>query len=317
MYFANVEIDEIDLEDKKYQISKHSEYEQLEQSISEFGLINPVKLIKTEKLFKVLTGWSRLSVLKKLKFKIVEASVYDEKELTEEMLYKIIYLDNKHRGNDLYKAELINRIRENCGLENEQIVNNLLPFFGLNPSTNNYNKYIKIALLDSDIKQSYNNEHLTFEQLQMLGEINDNGLRADIFRLFLTKYKFNNNETRDLLKDLFNIKNKENISIKMISEAVYNKLDDNSNKNDFRKELKKICYPALTKVEKVYSDRIKDLNLSNKIRVVNHPYFESNELEIRIKFKETDELRDELNDLDKNIINGNIEKLLGVIKEGK
>ncbi|MGI9554235.1 MAG: ParB/RepB/Spo0J family partition protein [Thermodesulfobacteriota bacterium] len=317
MYLEKVGLNKIDFEDQAYRILNSPDYDKLEQSISDLGLVNPIKLIKTKKLFKVLAGWGRLSVLKKLDYKTAEASVYEENELTEETPYKIVYLDNKHRVDDLFKAELIRAIKDNCRLEDEEIIKDILPFIGLNPSTTNFNKYIKVAFLHPEIKQGYTDEHLTFEQLQMLSEIKDDGIIIDIYRNFLKKFRFNNNETRDLLKDILNIKNRESISIKEVSDTVYSRLDDNANKNGFRKELKKICYPALTTVEKVYSDRVNDLNLSGKTRVINHPYFESNELEIRIKFNKAEGLSDELNDLDRNIVNGNIEKLLGLIKEGK
>ena len=50
--------------------------------------------------------------------------------------------------------------------------------------------------------------------------------------------------------------------------------------------------------------------------LVNHPYFESNELELRIKFKNQKDLKNEIEILKKSLEDGRIEKLLKLIKEG-
>ena len=317
MYFEEVELEKIDFKDKKYRTLNQNVSDKLKRSIEDFGLINPVKLIRHKNGYKVLTGWERLAALKDLKIKKVAANIYNVNELTPEAIYKLIYLDNKHRSDDLLKAELISRIKSESGLSEKDLVNDILSFFNLNPSINNLNKYIAISELNPVLKLSFLEDKLSFEQLHMLSELKNSEDRMEIFRSFLSGFKFNNNESRDLIKDLLIIKQREKISIKKIAKTVFDNIKDDANKNELRKEIKKICYPKLTKVESLYQKRLSELKLSDNIRFVNHPYFESNDLEVRIKFRGSDELTKALQNLENKLRAGMIDKLVGVIKEGK
>jgi len=316
MYFENVDINDIDLEDRKYHILSQTDSEKLQLSIEEIGLINPIKLIKNDNTYTVVTGWERLSVLTKLNFKYADANIYEKNELPNEAIYKLIYTDNKHRADDLFKAELLNRIHRESKYSQNELIDKILKYFDLNPSINNLNKYIAIAELSTEIKSSFMDDRLSFEQLHMLCEIKNTDERLEIFKNFLIKYKFNNNETRDLIKDLLIIKQREKIGIKKIAGIVKENLNDKVNKNDLRIEIKKICYPKLMVVENLYRERLKDLKLPDNIRLVNHPYFESNDLEVRIKFKSSEKLSDAIKNLESNLSNGNIDKLLRVVKKG-
>jgi len=316
MYFEEVDINDIDLADKKYRILHQTDSEKLRRSIDEIGLINPVKLIKINNKYRVITGRERLSELVKLNFKKVAANIYEKDELPNEAIYKLIYTDNRHRADDLFKAELINRIQTESKISQNELINDTLKYFDLNPSINNLNKYIAVSELSADIKSSYMDDSLSFEQLHMLSEIKDTNDRLGIFEYFLIKYKFNNNETRDLIKDLLIIKKRDKFGIMKIAEIVRENLNEKVNKNDLRKEIKKICYPKLTAVEDLYIERLKKLKLPDNIRFVNHPYFESNDLEVRIKFEGSEKLSDALKNLESNLRKGNIDKLLWVVKEG-
>lgn len=52
------------------------------------------------------------------------------------------------------------------------------------------------------------------------------------------------------------------------------------------------------------------------IDIVRHPYFETNEIGIRIKVNDSKELSNPLNCLREAAENGNIEKLLSIIRDG-
>ena len=317
MYFEEVDIREIDFEDDRYRILNPVDSSDLEESIKEFGLINPVKLIKINNAYKVVAGWGRLSAIKKLKYKKAPANIYLEDELPADALYKVIYIDNRHRSNDLLKAELINRIQKESQLGQDELINDVLTYFELNPSISNLKRYSSISTLSDEIKSAYLDDKLSFEQLHMLSEIKNSEDRTDIFRCFLASFKFNNNESRDLIKDLIIIKQRDNISIKKIWGLIKEDLGEKVNKNDLRKVIKKICYPKLTGVEKSYQKRLNELTLSDNVRIVNHPYFESNDLEVRIRFKESGELSEAIKNLECKIRQGAVDRLMGIVKEGK
>ena len=317
MYFEEVNLYKIDLNDKRYQILNHTDSDELENSINEIGLINPVQLLKGEKSYKVIAGWKRISALKKLKIKKAPANIFKDGELSQVALYKLIYLDNKHRADDLLKAELIGKINSEAVIEKEELINKILVFFDLNPSLSNLNRYLAVSVLDDEIKTSFLKGQISFEQMLMLGEVENSKERKYLLQNFFKKYKFNNNECRDFLKDLLIIKKRERISINEIWDMINSDIKDKQNKNDLRKEIKRICYPNLTETEKIYQEGLKGLKLTDNIKFVNHPYFEANDIEVRVKFKESKELSEALEQLETNIRKGMIDRLIGIIREGK
>ncbi len=160
-------------------------------------------------------------------------------------------------------------------------------------------------------------ENISFEQLQFLSEIDDPDFRSGFYNNFLKNYKFNNNEARDLLKDVQAICIRGAQSIDEFAKEIFNKNNEKQDKNMIRKLVKTKCYPRLTGTEQKYNEMVKKLDLGNTSRLINHPYFESNDLELRIKFKEKNGLSDELEKLKESVENGKIEELLKLIKEGK
>lgn len=313
MLTAEVALADIDFNNREYELISSVPGSNLEQSISSVGLLNPVKLIKNFKNYSVLTGWKRLHVINKLNYPSVPSQIYKENELTPLQVFTYIYIDNKDRFTELEKAELINRLLSSGDMSKEEIINEFLPLIGLNPSLNNLNKYRSIALLEKELKEACFNELVTFEQLHLLSETDDPQFRTGFYSHFLRNNRFNNNETRDLLKDVQAICIRSAQSIDDLAKQI---LKEKQDKNTIRKLVKSLSYPKLTDTEQKYNEIVKELNLGSSSRLINHPYFESNDLELRIKFKNQEDLISELESLKKSIDEGKIEKLLKLIKEG-
>jgi len=313
MLTTEVTLADIDFNNREYELFSSEPGSNLEQSISSVGLLNPVKLIKNTKNYIVLTGWKRLNVLKKLNYPSVASLIYKEDELSPLQLFTYIYIDNKDRFTELEKAELLSKLINSDTLTEEKIKSEFLPILGLNPSLNNLNKYRSVALLEKELKEACFNELVTFEQLHLLSEIDDPKFRTGFYNHFIKNNRFNNNETRDLLKDVQAICIRSSLSIDNLAKQI---LKEKQDKNTIRKLVKVLCYPRLTETEQKYNDIVKELNLGTSSRLVNHPYFELNDLELRIKFNNQNDLISELESLKKSIDEGKIEKLLKLIKEG-
>ena len=84
----------------------------------------------------------------------------------------------------------------------------------------------------------------------MLAELNDADFRTGFYNNFLKQFKFNNNETRDLLKDVETIcmrtKTTPDDLLKEINDSSSKKID----KEVIRKTVKKICYPKVVRNRK-------------------------------------------------------------------
>ena len=95
MLTKEVSIDDIDFNSREFELFKSQPDQKLESSISSLGVINPVKLLKKENSFTIITGWKRINVLIKLKIDKIPAQVFEEGELTQLILFSYIYTDNK------------------------------------------------------------------------------------------------------------------------------------------------------------------------------------------------------------------------------
>jgi len=316
MITKKVALSEIDLKDTTYLLSDVAPDQKLIDSITDIGLLNPVKLIKKDKNYIVLAGWKRIHVLLQLGNESVYSQIYENDELLTEHICVLIYTDNKERITDLEKAELLKMISNSDYYNEKNIVQKILPVFGLNPTLNNLKKYISIASLKPELKKACMNEELTIEQLKLLSEIDDPEFRDGIYNYFLKEYKFNNNETRDLIKELNTISKREKQPVEELAQKIYKENNGKADKNTIRKTVKIICYPKLTKTELKYNELVKNLNLGNSSRLVNHPYFESNEIELRIKIKEKNDLIEDIEKLKASIVDGRVDELLKLIKEG-
>ena len=316
MLTAEVVLSDIDLNDTTYLISDVAPDQKLIDSISELGLINPVKLIKKGNGYIVLSGWKRINVANQLGSNSVYAQVYETAEFSTEQICRLIYSDNKERISELEKAELLKIISDYGDIDQNYIVENVLPFFGLNPTLNNLKKQLSVASIEPELKKGCNEGKLSFEQLHMLSEIDEPELREAIYKHLLKVYKFNNNETRDLIKDLETVIRRRKLSVDELAGQIISKNNGKTDRNTIRKTIKELCYPKLVKTEQKYNELVKKLKLGKTSRLVNHPYFESNEIELRIKIKEKNDLIEEIEKLRISVNDGRIEELLNLIKEG-
>ena len=156
---------------------------------------------------------------------------------------------------------------------------------GINPSHKNLIKYSAVSRLENIIKHAFFEDKLSFEQLIMLSEIESPEIRQKIYVKILSRYRFNNNETRELIKEIIEILNRDKLGFDDLIKNVFKKIGDKATKAELRKELKNLRYPNLSKVYGTYNSRLKDLNLSDNTKIKHHPFFESNNLEINDKNK--------------------------------
>jgi len=141
--------------------------------------------------------------------------------------------------------------------------------------------------------------------------------RVPILLDIILKYKLNNNESRQVINNIEEITLRDQKSAAEVINDVENKMGaENKGKNDLRQELKRIRYPALSKVEEKYRKTVDDLNLPKDVNLFINQYFEANDIELRLKVKSTEELSQILSSLENSLRSGGIEKLLEIIKHG-
>ena len=77
MQTRDVLISEIDKDNPEYRLFVSGPDPRLESSISKLGVINPVKLLRKDSAYLVITGWKRIEALEKLNIKKVNSQVFN------------------------------------------------------------------------------------------------------------------------------------------------------------------------------------------------------------------------------------------------
>lgn len=317
MQFENIDISSIDLADHTFLIGDPTPQDGLKESIRSFGQINPVVLTYSEKKIKIITGWKRVQALKELGVKSVVANIYSfKKNKIPDFLYTI-YFDNKPRFTDLDKAEVINRFKVLCGFTDQQILEKVLPTLSIKPSKNNLKKYTIVTLLSDEIKKLFHNDYFTFEQLVMLSELEDENYQDVVFNKVLKKFRFNNNETREILREIYEISKRDKLSFDECIENIFSNIGSQPNKNDFKKKVRFMRYPNLMKAEEKFKEASNEFQKIKNLNLFHHPYFETNEIELRLKVTSLSEYVETLNNLSDSKSVEKIEDLLKLVKEGK
>jgi|GEM_PF-3806535 len=317
MRTENISISSIDLQDTYYKYGSDIIPQGLNESIERFAILNPVKLIRENDRYRVICGWKRLYIISNFPDRdLVPSCVYNSGELSIPDCILIAFYDNFHRINELDKALLIKMLSEKGGISHEMILKEYLPVFGIPASYKNLEKFIALSKLEDVIKRSFYENIYSIDHLFLFSEIEKEHERHAIFDLVFKQYRYNINETREVVRNIREIASRENINIDDLVEEIANDKTGNIGKHEFRRILKKRRYPKISSIENDFSELIKQMDMDNSITLKHHPTFESNELEFRIRFDDTEQLSSSLNSIAKEVDRGKIQRIINFVREG-
>jgi len=288
----------------------------LQESINEIGLLNPPILKDKGESYQILTGWKRLISSRELGHTQALSSIYEAGEISDEECIKIIYQDNRYRISELELSELIMLFRDLCSLDYKELINNVLPLFELPPSRRHLDKFLGLASLEKEIKDSFYRGNITIEQAQMLSELTPES-RGAVLSDVILKYRLNNNEARQVVSSIEEIALRDKKPASQVISDIEKALqDEKKGKNELRQQLKRIRYPALSEVEEKYRKEVDNLNLPKEVNLFINQFFEGNDIEFRIKIKSPEELSRILSSLENSLHSGGVKKLLDILKHG-
>src|SRR3990172_7672095 len=105
-------------------------------------------------------------------------------------------------------------------------------------------------------------------------------------------------------------------SVEEIIDQIEHKIGQGEARTDlFRRELKLMRYPMLTRVEEEFKDCLKSLNVPKDLTIHHPPFFEGNYIEIKMRIESTQRLSEIFSYFESVLKKGLIDKLLGIVKE--
>ncbi len=226
------------------------------------------------------------------------------------------YFDNKPRYTELDKASLLLKIKELCNFNDDELLP-ILEILSIKPSLNNLRKYLNIASLGPEYKELFYKEYFSFDQLALISEIKDPDFRNVLFNKLIKLFRFNTNEIRELIREIFEISKRDNLSYDQCIDNIISLSGNNTNKNEIKKTIRFIRYPELVKVEKEFKSKLKSIENIDNLEINHHPFFETNRVEVKFKVKDIDQFKETMKELNKNEIEEIIDSLLTLVKQGK
>lgn len=316
MKFEAVQIKALDFHDETFLVSSSDDDTGIQISIEELGVINPPSLRRNGGKYQIICGWRRIKVCKQLGYEEIPSIVYEMDELSDEECLKFVLYDNQQRLNEIDKAELIFKFKLICDFNDNDLIQKVLPLVGIGATRKNLERYMSLTGLESEIKEACYTEKISLEQVVSLSEV-EGDKRLEILRRILKRFKFNNNETREMIRDLVAVASRDKVSIGKIIDRISSEIGGSGGKSDFRYALRRLRYPTLSKVEENYKTCLSAFNLPKDITLFHSPFYEGNDLEIRLTFGTSDRLSELLSYLSSVVDDRSIEKLLNIVKEGE
>ncbi len=316
MKYEAVLLKALDFHDKTFLISSPDDDTSIQNSIEELGVINPPSLRRNGDKYQIICGWRRIKACQQLGYDEISSIVYEMDELSDDDCLKFVLYENQRRLNEIDKAELILKYKRLCDLNDNDLIQKVLPLIGIGATRKNLERYMSLTGLESEIKEACYTERISLEQVLSLSEV-DGDKRLEILRRILTRFKFNNNETRETIRDLAAVASRDKLSIGRIIDRISSEIGGSGGKNEFRHSLRKMRHPTLSKVEENYNACLSAFNLPKGITLYRSPFFEGNDLEIRLTFGTSDTLSELLTYVSSVVDDGSIEKLLNIVKEGE
>jgi hypothetical protein len=316
MKFEAVQLTALDFHDKTFWIGSSEDHTNIQHSIKEVRVINPPSLRRNGDKYQIICGWKRINVCKRLGYDEIPSSVYEMNELSCEDCLKFVFYDNQQRFTDIDKAELIFKFKFLCSLNDDDIIRKVLPMIGIGATRKNLEGYMSLAGLESEIREAYYGQKISLEQVVLLTEVDVNQ-RLEIFGRIFKRFKLNNNETREIIRELLAVASRDKMSVGEVIDHILSEIGGSGGKNEFRHVLRSLRYPTLSKVEENYKTCLTGFNLPEDIGIFHSPFYEGNDLEIRLRFKSSGRLSEILTYLSSVATDGSIEKLLNIVREGK
>jgi len=292
---------DIDFNDERFRISYYFTLEKLSLSIKEIGLVQPPLVSYVDKHFVLVTGWKRVLACHRLGLASIPGFlVVGDSRL--KLFLKAFYENLATREFSLLeKAEIIKRLKE-FGEEERRIIKFYLPLLGL-PATNYYFQiYLKFSRFEPEFKALVYEKNMSFSCLELSTAFNslERKLLIPLLR------PIGQNKQREILEYLQEISFRDGVAAwhilksKEIENITSNKnLSPLQKANDLRLLLRKKRYPNLYSRQQAFNSSLKKVSWPKEVAIDHSPYFEGEEMEVHFKFKDEQEFKNSLSELQK------------------
>ena len=303
----------IDQEDDTYRITTPAAVDDLAVSIQHAGLINPPILVKKQDRYSIVAGFRRIAAMQQLSCRQISARVMPMESSALECIRVAIADNTSQRKLDLLEVSRALALLDAC-VEDREYLFKEAKSLGLPDNHHHIEKIMGLCRLPQLIQTGVFQNRIS---LNMALELHEFEMPAAILlaRVFM-ELKLNRNKQKEICTHIKEIAHREKCSTHkiLLSEGIPEVLGDKDLDNLqktrlVRYNLRRRRFPNLLLAEEAFQHNLRQLNLGNGISLLPPEYFEGTSLKLRMSFKNMNELKEQIDILNKTLINPHLKKI--------
>ncbi len=208
-YFEQVYLDKIDFNNREYIYRTDFNQNDLVDSIDKEGLLHPILLREDGNAgYVILSGYRRALAHKELNKKELYAHIFKNDELADEHFLRISIAENTKRQN-LEPIEIANalvKIKDKLALSLKELGEQFGEAFGIGSSAKNIEKYLKLNLLDKNIKEKISTGAIKPDVGFKVAEIDDPEDRSAVASFVSENEKISKANLNDIIENAKKLK---------------------------------------------------------------------------------------------------------------
>ncbi|NWG02602.1 MAG: ParB N-terminal domain-containing protein, partial [Syntrophaceae bacterium] len=299
-----IPLQQIDLSDETFSVNYLPDLHRLRTSIEEIGLIQPLLLRRKPEGYQIVCGFRRISIMKEMGESEIESRVIEEKEMEESTLFSLSLQENlTTRGlNTVEKAMAIEKLIHHFLLPSETVTRTYLPLFSLEPNEKILNTFLSLARMEEEVKTYVLKEEISRSNIRRLSVLTSEDRMAVLS--LISSLKLGENRLREILTLLGEISQRERCSVRDVVRRLdiqaplsHNDLTPSQKAEHIKKALMTLRYPKLYRLEGMFEQKKRNLNLPSNLSLHHSPFFEGRELRIEFQFETIEEYQKVLSTL--------------------
>lgn len=295
---VSVALTEIDLEDRRYQVSYGPPPPALAASLRTVGLINPPTLQRRQDgHWRVVTGFRRCALLKEQGATTISAWCAEE-AASELALFVWSLGDNLgiRALNVVECAVALHKLRTQFNVPEAEVVSHYMPLLNLQGSQTVLQRYLSLVRLPEPMREWLAGGRLSQETALRIVEMSD----ADASALFavIAQLRLGKNYQRDLVRLAEDVARRDSMSIQQVlSSPELQELLAKTGWSPGQKTekvltwLRRRRFPRLAKAERRCHQLMRTLDLPDNVRISPPANFEGGEWQCQLRFGSSEELR--------------------------
>lgn len=311
--YTEIDLKEIKLQDTTFCFSFPQEADNLTESISKTGLIQPPILHEN----RIVCGRRRILSCKKLGWKMISVGIIEEKQAEIE-IFKLNLEDNlsTRELNIIEKSIILNKFLNLWRLSQEEIIKIYLPRLNIPPNIKYLKKYIWLEDLSNETKKMIIKNNISLDTLNITIDWPKNIL------YLVLGFGFGNNKTSEILILLRDISLKNNSPVEApIHSEEWLRVKNNSQFSLYQKGiwlrdfLSGKRYPMHTEFKNKVKELIDRLKLPENVTIElkNLLTWEDDTISLRLKCKKKKDLEETLKELSRLKDSPELNELLDIL----